>query len=84
MYHLIVKTSCPFCQDAVNFLSSKKEEGGEFDFMVTVMDYAEEELKNIQNTHSHFTVPVVLKDGVLVGGYTELVKEFNDEEVEVA
>jgi glutaredoxin 3 len=61
-------TSCPFCIRAKDLLKSKG-----VDFTEYVMDGKDAELNEVKRKYQHSTVPIVLVDGNLVGGYTELV-----------
>lgn len=60
-------TACPFCVRAKDLLKSKG-----VDFTEHVMDGKDAELNEVKRKYQHSTVPIVIVDGNLVGGYTEL------------
>lgn len=61
------KDPCPYCVRAKNFLDEK---GVSYD----VIDLTDkpEEIDRIKNETGWRTVPIILIDGKLVGGYTDL------------
>lgn len=60
-------TTCPFCVRAKAFLAEKGLEYTEH-----VMDSKPTELAEAKKKYGHPTVPIVVIDDLLVGGYTEL------------
>ncbi|MHC4376506.1 MAG: glutaredoxin domain-containing protein [Planctomycetota bacterium] len=60
-------TTCPFCVRAKDLLKSKG-----VDFTEHVMDGKDAELNEVKRKYQHNTVPIVIVDGNLIGGYTEL------------
>jgi len=76
-FHLFIKVDCPYCKDAVDLLESKKSQ-----YVITVVDKAENYLQMVKHQFGHQTVPVVLDCDSrgkmeLVGGYTELEERLN-------
>jgi glutaredoxin 3 len=67
------KNPCPYCDRAINFLESR---GIEFD-VVDLTDKMDE-LDRIKNETGWRTVPIIMIDGKLIGGYTDL-KALDDE-----
>lgn len=61
------KNPCPYCDRAINFLTDK---GIEFD-VVDLTDKPEE-IDRIKNETGWRTVPIIMIDGKLIGGYTDL------------
>lgn len=60
-------TTCPFCVRAKALLDQKG-----LPYTEHVMDGKNAELDEAKRRHGHSTVPIVLIDGQLVGGFTEL------------
>lgn len=67
------KDPCPYCDRAINFLNSK---GLAFD-IVDLTDKPEE-IDRIKNETGWRTVPIILINDKLIGGYTDL-KTLDDE-----
>ncbi|HWU42929.1 MAG TPA: glutaredoxin domain-containing protein [Bdellovibrio sp.] len=67
------KNPCPYCDRAINFLNGK---GLEYD-MIDLTDKPEE-IDRIKNETGWRTVPIILINGKLIGGYTDL-KALDDE-----
>lgn len=61
------KDPCPYCDRAINFLNGK---GLEYD-MIDLTD-KHEEIDRIKSETGWRTVPIILINGKLVGGYTDL------------
>lgn len=61
------KDPCPYCDRAINFLNGK---GIAYD--VVDLTGKQEEIDRIKNETGWRTVPIILIDGKLVGGYTDL------------
>lgn len=61
------KDPCPYCDRAINFLNGK---GLEYD-MIDLTDKPEE-IDRIKSETGWRTVPIILINGKLVGGYTDL------------
>lgn len=70
MYEIFGADWCVFCEKAKKLLTDKKCEFVAYD--VDEMD-AEEELKVRMNLEK-FSIPQIWKDGIHIGGYSELVK----------
>ncbi len=64
---LYKKNPCPYCDRAINFLENK---GVEFD-IIDLTDKPEE-IDRIKEETGWRTVPIILINGKLVGGYTDL------------
>ncbi|MDG0817758.1 glutaredoxin domain-containing protein [Bdellovibrio svalbardensis] len=67
------KDPCPFCDRAINFLNGK---GLAYD-MVDLTNKPEE-IDRIKSETGWRTVPIILINGKLIGGYTDL-KALDDE-----
>lgn len=61
------KNPCPYCDRAMNFFNEKNIE-------VDVIDLTDkpEEIERIKNETGWRTVPIILINGQLIGGYTDL------------
>ena len=72
---------CPFCVKAKALLL---ERGYEFEYIV--LDHAPTLLKNYKSIYDNGTVPIIVYHNVgegyekIIGGYTDLVKHFREEE----
>lgn len=64
---LYTLSTCPFCIRAQQLLDSKGLE-----YTNHVMDGKDAELAAAKQEHGHPTVPIVLVDGKLIGGASEL------------
>ena len=64
---LFTKSTCPHCVRAKNIL-----EGKGLPYEEHVMDDAPRELDEAKAKWNHYTVPIVIIDGVLIGGGSEL------------
>lgn len=67
------KDPCPYCDRAINFLNGK---GLAYD-MIDLTDKPEE-IERIKSETGWRTVPIILINGKLIGGYTDL-KALDDE-----
>ncbi|MGE5086790.1 MAG: glutaredoxin domain-containing protein [Bacillota bacterium] len=67
------KDPCPYCDRAVNFLNAK---GIPYD--IVDLTNKPEEIDRIKAETGRRTVPIILINGQLVGGYTDL-KALDDE-----
>ncbi|KYG61711.1 glutaredoxin [Bdellovibrio bacteriovorus] len=67
------KNPCPYCDRAVNFL-----EGRGIEFDVIDLTNKMDELDRIKNETGWRTVPIIMIDGKLIGGYSDL-KALDDE-----
>ena len=67
------KDPCPYCDRAINFLKSKSLE-----YDVADLTGKPEEIERIKEKTGWRTVPIILINGELVGGYTDL-KKLDDE-----
>jgi glutaredoxin len=77
-FKIICKASCPFCINAKNLLIKN-----ELPFEYCSIDYSPELFEHYKTIYSHTTVPMVIvkEEGVddkFIGGYTELVKYFEE------
>jgi glutaredoxin len=66
------KTSCPYCVSAKQFLSSR---GYTFEEKIVGVNVTREEL--LEAAPNARTVPQILINGNLIGGYDDLVKNWN-------
>jgi glutaredoxin 3 len=66
------KDPCPFCDRAINLLRSK---GVEFE----IIDYTERlhDLPHVKEKYGWKTVPIIIINGQVIGGYTDL-KELDE------
>jgi len=64
---LYTSAFCPFCIRAKALLDERGVAYEEH-----VMDAEPEELQRVKLEHDHSTVPIILIDGTLIGGYDEL------------
>ena len=67
------KDPCPYCDRAVNFLNGKG-----LAYEVVDLTGKPDEIDRIKNETGWRTVPIILINGKLVGGYTDL-KALDDE-----
>jgi glutaredoxin 3 len=67
------KNPCPYCDRAINFL-----EGRGIAYDVVDLTDKMDELDRIKNETGWRTVPIILINGKLIGGYTDL-KALEDE-----
>lgn len=67
------KVPCPYCDRARNFLDAK---GVKYDLID--LTGKEEEMAKIKKETGWMTVPIILIDGKLIGGYTDM-KTLDDE-----
>jgi glutaredoxin len=71
---------CPFCVKAKALLL---QEGYEFEYII--LDHAPSLLKNYKSIYDNETVPIIVYHNVeegyekVIGGYTDLVKHFENE-----
>ena len=70
------KNQCPYCDQAKNLLKMK---GIEFEERNINKDYTREQL--LEAVPTDRTVPQIFLDDKLIGGFTELKKYFEEEEV---
>jgi len=61
------KDPCPYCDRAINFL-----EGRGIAYDIVDLTGQPEEIERIKNETGWRTVPIILINGELVGGYTDL------------
>jgi glutaredoxin len=81
-YTLWVKSHCPFCIKAVDELRRRK-----LDRTVFVMDDKPEQLDSMKAVFNHPTVPIITIKGQtgdeeLIGGYTNLLTRFAEQNEE--
>lgn len=75
MFVIYGKSNCRYCDRAKELLS-KKEIEFEYNDLNT-----EEKIEQFKSENPGVrTVPYILKDGSVIGGYTELVEYFNSSE----
>lgn len=67
------KDPCPYCVRAIQLLSNKGVEFEEIDLTGNL-----DELVRLKEQTGWMTVPIIMINGELIGGYTEL-KALNDE-----
>lgn len=67
------KNPCPYCDRAASFLEER-----DIPFDVIDLTGKPEEIERIKNETGWRTVPIILINGKLVGGYTDL-KDLDDE-----
>ena len=60
---------CPFCRAAVELLESR-----DIPFTHHQMDGRDAELAEKKREYGHGTIPIVIVDGELIGGYQELLQ----------
>ena len=65
---IYTQSYCPFCRAALELL-----EAAGIDFVHHQMDGKDAELNDAKRQHNHPTIPIVLVDGQLIGGYQELM-----------
>lgn len=61
------KDPCPFCDRAINFMKSRNIE-----FDIIDLTGQPEEIDRIKHETGWRTVPIILINGKLIGGYTDL------------
>lgn len=61
------KDPCPYCDRAINLLNSK-----EISYDVIDLTGKPEEIDRIKNETGWRTVPIIMINGKLIGGYTDL------------
>lgn len=74
-YIIIGRSSCPYCQHAIDYCAAKNTE-------YTFLDYEEETiaLEEYKTFYSQDTVPIILSNNIttgtvkVVGGYTDLLE----------
>lgn len=69
------KNDCPWCDKAKELLTKKSLAFHEKKFGI---DFTKEELRNIVGNPEKVTVPQIFIDNQLIGGYTDLVKYFDE------
>ena len=71
MYVLYIKTSCPFCLDAVELLEKYRQP-----YKTVILDHAPDVWEALKEAYEWPTVPMIFsreeKFSVLVGGYSDL------------
>lgn len=70
---IYTKDPCPYCVRAINFLNDK---GVAFDEVDLTGNY--DEMDRIKNDTGWRTFPIIMIDGKLIGGYTD-IKALEDE-----
>jgi glutaredoxin len=72
-YTIFTKTACPYCVMAKNLLKDENPQVLECDEYLFSPQTKEHFLQYIQNLtgKSYRTFPMVFKDGVFIGGYTD-------------
>ena len=74
MYTIYSKPNCSFCMQAKNLLEDNKLE---FEYLQLGTHYSLDELMTLAPNAKSF--PQVFKDGVLVGGFNNLVEYLNQQ-----
>jgi glutaredoxin 3 len=64
---IYTKDPCPFCVRAINLLNELNVPFEEID-----LTNREDEIQRIKNETGWRTVPIIMVDGQLIGGYTDL------------
>jgi glutaredoxin 3 len=64
---IYTKDPCPFCVRAINLLEELKVDYEEVD-----LTGKDAEIQKLKNETGWRTVPIIMVDGKLVGGYTDL------------
>lgn len=67
------KDPCPYCDRAINFMNARGIE-----YEVIDLTNQQDEIDRIKQETGWRTVPIILIDGQLIGGYTDL-KALDDE-----
>lgn len=65
------KQNCPWCVKATELLTSK---GLRFTYTDVLKDMSVGELVNLKTLYDMNTVPIIVINDKLIGGYTDLVK----------
>ena len=80
-YKIYAWTDCPFCENAKELLIEKGEQ-----FMFCCLDQSDALLSFLKSKYDWETVPMIVEKLTesntekLIGGYTDLVQYFNEEE----
>lgn len=78
-YLVYGRSSCPFCQKAIDLLKENNKESVFFDFSEDP-----EAIEDAKNFYKHSTVPIILENNrssgftKFIGGYDDLVEYFDD------
>jgi glutaredoxin len=79
-YIILIKPSCPFCQDAISFFEEKQISYS----VISFNDQQLELLGEFKKAYEWNTVPIIFQrdrnSTTLVGGYTDLVEHFGPDE----
>lgn len=70
---IYTKDPCPYCVRAIQFMTNKGMEFEEVDLTDTP-----EEIERLKNETGWRTVPIIMINGKLIGGYTD-IKALDDE-----
>lgn len=70
------KQYCPYCVRAKEFF---KQKGIAFKEVDLTDDF--ESLAQLKNKTNHLTVPQIFIDDVFIGGYTDLIRKFENGEI---
>lgn len=70
------KKYCPYCVRAKEFF---KQKGIAFKEVDLTDDF--ESLEQLKNKTNHLTVPQIFIDDVFIGGYTDLIRKFDNGEI---
>lgn len=73
---MVSKPECPFCENAKDFLNKRNIKFKEFDYKqyTTLSD-------EITKIYKHKTYPKIFIDQEFVGGFSDLVKKFENKSV---
>ncbi len=66
---IYTQSHCPFCKAAIELLDSRG-----VTYVHHLMDGQATELDEAKRKHNHNTIPIVVIDDALIGGYQELLK----------
>ena len=81
-YHLYIKTSCSFCDEAFKLLDEHQ-----LQYTANIMDHNDELLTEVKEKYNWETVPIIfeisdIKGKQLIGGYTDLAKHLEENSVD--
>ena len=88
-YVLIIKNSCPHCQNAVSLLQEK-----DLDFVYSDMEFSDQALATAKKHFNWDTVPMIweqkvdwsdessaVRENNFIGGYSDLLEHFEETEM---
>jgi glutaredoxin len=77
MIKAYVQTYCPFCQRAVAFLKESQ-----LPHEIINLDTDNEKLQSLKQKYNHPTIPIIVMNEKLIGGFDELWKLHQSGELE--